>query len=304
MQNKNLYELSGAFGFSLIAVPLGSALAAIVLSVAYAYCVVFSPVATYYSILYSIGLGYGVAYCVKFITRFSHCRNMRFARSFGAIAGLFTIYASWAMFVQVLSMRDISNFELTKVQVFCDPGFVWLSAKSIAAEGWHTPFWSLKPSGGILWLIWVLEAFLIFAITWEYSQSSLVDRVYCELCQRWTVREKGILRVGTPRTVRKNREMLPENLKTPLFFPEFDGNAQEHVRYDVHSCPSCRHFFVVSAKALMFSRGEDGRFEKNGIELGPPCVVHQDIVDALSNWRRPDVHALDESDELMSGDSH
>ena len=284
-ETKNpIYRLSGNLGLGPVMIPIGGVIAIAVLSLAYAYINVYSPIAGYISILFVGGFAFGVGTAFSVLAHLSKCRNIGYTRVFGAIAGLLALYTSWAMFIQVLFARDIIGFEGSKLDIFMDPSFVWEAASLIADGGWYS-LGSFTPSGMILWIFWLVEAAIIVGLASFISASSLEGEVFCEACNDWADQENGITRLQRPKESGGVGDLAAENISLPLVLPPFERGKKRSLRFDRWHCSKCDQLDVLLLNSVEFSRDENGQWTENETPIGYPAVVPYDIVTQLMDWK-------------------
>ncbi len=183
---RSAYSHSGNPGLSLIAAPVVGAIVGVVLATIYAYVTVYFPF-VYFNVLFAIGLGIGVGASVVITLVLSKCRSRTVAAVLGAVVGLFTLYASWVLFLFVLMRQADVEFPWSDLPgFFMQPTAVWELVSALSETGWYSLVGGLTPTGVVLWVIWFLEAVLIVGLIGYLAAFGLDEGVFCERCSSWT----------------------------------------------------------------------------------------------------------------------
>lgn len=183
------YELSGNGGQAWLLPVIGAASAAAA-GHAYAWVNVYSPVAGYVSVLFSLALAYGAAWPVALAAQKLKVRNLTTLRLAGVGTGLLALYFAWVSFAWVLLYRFAEPPEF--LEIARSPAQLWEFVQAINAEGWYSLSGDLRPSGLVLWAFWAIEAAIIVGFTATLSTRRVDGRAFCEDCGRWMQDEEAI----------------------------------------------------------------------------------------------------------------
>jgi hypothetical protein len=151
----------------------------------------------YIGIIASLLWGLGAYYCSGWSIKITHLRNEPLAVFLGLIGAAVGFYVSWAGWVSLNVVATkyrfgefvISFFDFECLKYFLlHPQDLWDTVKLINVDG----TWLIKKmqvKGGILWVIWGLEAlfYLIIVIIFFSNKAGIP---YCEEIQTWLSKMK------------------------------------------------------------------------------------------------------------------
>ncbi len=177
-----VYKHSGKIGPALFIVPIASIIGATLLSLAYAYISVYSPIAGYISILFVAGFAFGTGMVVSFAGKLGKCRNTGFLHLAGFLTGLYAIYISWAIFTFALLKK--SGIDADLVHILSSPDALWTFVTTLNANGWYS-IKSWTPTGTVLWIFWGIEALMIAGISSILGANGIDSEIFCEKCSKW-----------------------------------------------------------------------------------------------------------------------
>ncbi|MHC4674669.1 MAG: hypothetical protein ACYTF1_19355 [Planctomycetota bacterium] len=266
-----VYKHSGKLGSSIIIVPIVSIIAALILSVAYSYANVYSPVAGYLSILLVIFYAFGIGVCISYAALLAKCRNTKFVVFVAFLTSLLAFYTQWVIFIYALLQRSSEPPEASPLAIFLQPGAVWEFARLINKEGWYS-LRSFTPAGTILWVFWVIE-FLIIVITIPASSVyAIVDRVFCERCMSWCRVRKNMFRLA----IAEDEELLncvsAGDIVAMEKLSAIGHQDAPSFQIDLHQCDTCNDTSTMQIKLITLSEEKDGKVKEQDEDL-TPCYI-------------------------------
>ncbi len=184
------YTPSGQIGPALWMAPLGGLISATLLSFIYAYISVYSPIAGYISIFFVLGFVFGTTSATGSFAKLGKCRNITFLKLTGFLVGLWSLYASWVVFLYAYLNR-FSDTDLNLVSMFLSPGVVWHMIEVLNVTGWYS-IKGTTPTGLALWFFWGIEALFVLGCNALMSDIPIRDKVFCENCDRWADKVAGV----------------------------------------------------------------------------------------------------------------
>jgi len=262
------HEFSGALGSALIITPLITTALALVLSLIYAYILVWSPIAGYVNLLFVGGFAFGLAMAVVYAVRQAKCRNQAVAMLAGAWTGLVALYASWAFFVFALVSR-FSNEGVGMLDVFLQPVVLWEFILNLNADGWYEIFGG-TPSGGLLWGLWGIEALIILGGAVLGGFSAFADVSFCESCNVWTEDAPFVGRRALP-SEGTSAVFSAENLQELEALPAPEEGLVPHLRLKAQQCPGCHSFTTAQLELVQYVE-DDGKISEKVDKLGGAYV--------------------------------
>lgn len=146
-------------------------LAAAILTPLYALLIDWNPL-IYVNFVASLILGGGIGVCTGIGGQHGKIRNSIIRITTALIVTVTTLYLLWFVKMGLFTEKWDPN-----------PASIWTSMKFVNALG---P-WSLKGTvakGGILWIIWLLEAGIITWLIFSVAVGMKKD-IFCESCQKW-----------------------------------------------------------------------------------------------------------------------
>jgi hypothetical protein len=196
---EKVYRHSGQLGMGPAMVPLIGVVAALLLSLAYAYITVYSPIAGYVTILFVAGYAFGLAFVMMMAGRLAKVRNNGFMTLAGLAIGLFAYYCAWASFESVCLSRwgEEGSEPPGYIELLTSPSTVWAVLLAINENGWYTIKGS-TPTGMALWIMWGIEAVIVVGATVAGGAASVSDEVFCESCDGWCEDVELGLTLGLP----------------------------------------------------------------------------------------------------------
>lgn len=185
------YQLSGSGGNAWLTFPVGVASGAAAAFV-YAWVNVYSPIAGYVSVLFSIGLAFAAIWPVAIAGKKLKVRSVATMRLAGATTGLATLYFAWAFFTWVFLFRYAADGPPDILDVVAHPANLWQFINAINADGWFSLGSSLTPNGALLWALWAIEAAIVIGGCVMFAPTKVQGRAFCEDCKAWMQDEEAI----------------------------------------------------------------------------------------------------------------
>lgn len=251
------YELSGRAGnIWLIGLPLGAILS-IVLSIIYAYIMVYNPF-IYFNLFIFIGFLIGIFFIQSLIVNIAKCRSTTATRIYGALIGVFILYANWSTFLYVILQRY--DLGMTLLEILSDPLQVVQLMSIIAEDGYYSLF-GANVSGIVLWIIWIIEAIGIIVAGIFGGQHVLHEEVFCENCNRWAEDINLDLRLSLQNkeaidaAIERNIGALAEAPTTISDYP--------HLKVIIHHCSQCENFSTINLDKMRREFKKDKYVEKS-----------------------------------------
>lgn len=252
------YTLSGKFSFTgflglLLAIPIGTAL----FGIAYGYASVYWPF-SWFNVISCVIYAGACGFLVSVAGYTAHVRSMALMRWLGSLTGLFAWYFGWAFWFYAWSDEQLFPW---------DPRDLASWIYDLAETGSWTALW-VTPKGIALYLVWIIEAGIIFIVVNFLSTASISGSVYCESCRNW----------AEPDTLEPPLEALAD--EDPLLKALEDGRMDllEHLRpaapeatlalqIQIDSCRMCKQVHSLSLFELRRSFDPNGEASVEKAEL-------------------------------------
>ena len=262
------YKLSGESGtIWIVGIAMGSILA-VLLSIVYAYIDVYNPF-IYLTLLVYIGYPFGIVLIQKLVIRVSKCRNLTSAYIYGALVGLFALYANWCTFLFVLLQRYEETVPLTDLML--NPGLVYEMASLISVDGWYELFGS-SISGWFLWLIWIIEAIGVILAGVIGGPSVMHEEVFCEDCNRWVEDIEFDLRLSATDESQITAS-LNDDISLLTNLPVSDRMETPHLRVNLHHCSECNNLSTADIDLMTLKQNDKGEIEEDHEDFSPVIIL-------------------------------
>ena len=177
------YKHSGHFSVpSAVIVLVASVAAGFLLACAYSYLILYIPIAGYITFLFSAGFGGILGVVIGAALTWQKVRNVWVAVGVTAAAALSAFYACWAVWIYAFLRR--AEVDVNLLPIFLQPDVLWGVIQKVNSVGaWTLRSW--EPTGTTLWIIWSIEALIIFGVTFLVALSAFLETPFCESCNSW-----------------------------------------------------------------------------------------------------------------------
>ncbi|MEQ6124225.1 hypothetical protein AAON49_08505 [Pseudotenacibaculum sp. MALMAid0570] len=168
MPPKNLfkkYEESGtAPVLNLLLAFISSLLIISFFSFIYNILLTLSPI-VYLNVLLVVGLGYCIAYTVRYLCLAFKIRNQRICFLATGIISLIIIYIQWVLFIYIYLANEINPLQDISIilELFISPDIIFNDIIQINSIG----TWEIRSTiinGPILWCVWITEAVILILV--------------------------------------------------------------------------------------------------------------------------------------------
>ncbi len=261
------YQFSGKWGWFLLAVAaIGMPLIALC-ALVYSYAVVYIPIAGYVTFLLLFGYVIAVGMILGMLAKIGKCRSPTGWLVVGSVGGLFAVYSAWVFFVVALVNQN-SPQPITTWQVVTHPHETLEIIGDIAENGWYS-IKSATPSGGILIIMWLIEAAIIAIAPVVILRGAIRNEMFCEKCTKWCpVKEVAHL---TPEQKGRKFTLADANIQSLLALVPLEKKKLPCVRAEVLQCPQCATTRGIRYAWLHEETDKDGKKEEKADER--PGVV-------------------------------
>jgi|GEM_PF-2682123 len=247
----SFYRPSGRVNFLrlLLWLPVTAAAVAAI-SVVYAAITYVNPF-VYFNAIVFFGMAVASAVTANTLASLARSRNTFASVAIGLLIGSLCIYMSHLYLVSKVVGADL-------MQLLSDPWALWQGVNSVAANGYYSMF-SIDIAGGILWLIWAVEATGIIGFSVFMARQQSSDKVFCEDCCAWATETEGVLVFQHTDLDKLKRQLLASDTD---FFSETLPVADDSSIYysiDQEICEGCDNIFAISLRQHRLSIDKDGK---------------------------------------------
>ena len=266
------YKLSGKAGnLWLVGVLLGPTLA-ILLSIIYSYIDVYNPF-IYLTIIVYIGYLFGIVLIQKLVIRIAKCRDVASSYIYGALVGVFAVYANWSTFLYVLLQRYEDSIPLS--EILLNPSVILELADEISNDGWYELFGS-QVSGGFLWFIWIIQICGVLLAGIIGGSAVLHEEVFCENCNRWVEDIDFDLRLSFTDEFKVNNS-VKNDIGILTEIPITEKNESPHIKVNIHHCSQCDNLSTVDIDLIKLEQNDKGELEENEEDFSPVILITNEL---------------------------
>ena len=256
MSQPSLYRASGESSirvfpwFFVVGMPLAA-----VAAILYAYLIVYIPIAGYITFLLSAGFGFLLGLAAYFVLRGGKVRSALKAGIYGGLLAVFGFYVHWAVWcAAVLARGDV---EVSALALVFNPAALMEVITGINGVG----AWSmhgLTPSGALLWVLWVIEAGLIF-VPALIMAVSVPSQPFCERCDVWCQDQGNLAQLDAQDPARARALAEAKDFTQLAALGAAASSAQEHLRVDLTICPQCTNMTTLSIHTITRKVDDKGK---------------------------------------------
>jgi hypothetical protein len=209
----------------------------------------------YLNILLVFGFVYAVSYVLSQVAKFGKVRNMILLGLSAFFFGILADYIGWVAWLAVAVGDPLFLFE------FFFPADIFYIISLVAEEG----AWTLSgttPTGGFLYILWIIEAcIVIFGIPY-LTLDMLAKTPFCEESNAWADK-KSQIGAFTPIA---DRTQFKQSVAQGNFsaFNQLKLSAENEMHYtslEVYECEQCRNFHVLNVNDVNIKINNKGRAE-------------------------------------------
>lgn len=297
-----VYKHSGRLGTGLFLLPIVGLLAAVLLSAAYAYAVVYTPIAGYVSLLFVGGLAFGLGWTIAKTGHIAKCRNTGFLAISGFVAGLIALYSSWAVFIFALFSKEAPELAASLDAYYLNPNFTWFWVRTISEDGWFSMFGG-PIKGTTLWVMWGIEAAIIVIGTVLFSMMNMDEKVFCEDCNQWCDSHDGPAVLEIPQDATVLETLTPENVDSLAQLDGAPAESEQYIRVDGWKCSACDRTSAIQAKIAKIVIDKEGKASEEAQELTEVWLVDTAAHDHVMRERPvKQYEAVEDDDDVSESD--
>jgi hypothetical protein len=218
------------------------------LGVAYGYADLYVKVYDIISFLILAAFAVAMGFAVYAILKWGKVRNMLVVAIIALSAGLLGWYASWVAWEYALLTREASAAP-TLWEIAQRPRGVYELAAFLNTRG----TFSLRGrviTGVELWIAWGIEALTLVGATALIPIRGLREQAFCENCQAWTRRQRGVLRLGHGDEDTLRRHVEAKNFDHFVRLGLVDRDRPVHLRVDLFDCARCDQTHLMSVSRV------------------------------------------------------
>ena len=238
------YSPSGKFpGVAIPVTFIGGCIASLIIAAAYAYAILYIPIAGTVTFLLTGGAAFGLGTVLTLLLNKTKVRNTAVAAAVSLAVALVFFYFAWSTWLFALMRRGDEPSDISWVALTLSPMAVWDLVNEVNRVG----AWNLKgstPTGGLLWFLWAIEAAILIGLP-TFIGLTVTSSPFCETADEWLEEQKAVLiGAGTPEEVVKQKAEMSDFAS--LFVPVTD--PADIISLSIWSTPRSElHTVVINA---------------------------------------------------------
>jgi len=221
---------------------LAGAVTAVLGGLAYGYAFYYIPVA-YLNVLFTLAFGAGIGFVVATAATACKVRSPRFVAAVNLGSTLLGLYVYWGAYL--LALAGIDRVGLV---AFWPPALLDFGRHLFENGSWGFQEDAVV-KGWFLAVIWIVETGVIVGLSMMIARTG-GDRPFCESCNEWTERERGVARLAADGSEPAWTAVLAGDLPSLASFEPAEPGARQFVRLDVARCPRCDESRFLTASAV------------------------------------------------------
>ena len=252
------------------------ALAALGLGAAYAYLSFYIPL-VYVNLIIAGGFGFALGWVAAKIAKMAKVRNASVLLGGGFLIGLLGLYFAWVFWIHAFSEFSMLSF---------NPGDIFNIMQLLGITGVWEIFGS-TPTGGMLYLIWALEAIIIIGVCVVVTKAFFTRQPYCEDCNTWTeemVISDRIEPIAEPKAFIQRLEAKDFTALTSLERVAADFPVRTKV--EISDCPDCNGNAYLTVELVKVTVDDEGKTSTNLIPLVENLKISHSDYMMLKDWRK------------------
>ena len=252
------YKHSGRFTpVGLVTAGLAGCIAATILAYAYGRGIILIPevklaaiAAIAFGCLVGAATGYGLIW--------GRVRNNLLGSLLSGCVSALALYISWAVWVaSTLESHHVAK-DVSWIALAQHPVALWNLVCDINQYG----TWSFSDgpttAGGILWIIWFLEAVCVIGGGAFVGSAVMQAHAFCESCGTWCKSGAKFI-LAVPQNVAQLKMQLEANDLHSVETLGPSAKGTDHLDVELDSCPQCRQFHTMSVVHTMIRRSKSGK---------------------------------------------
>jgi len=246
--NDAYYRHSGEWPLpaTLLALVTGC-VAGAVLSAAYAYAILYIPIAGYITFILTAGFGLGTGAVAGLLLKSAKVRNNTIAAVAGVVVGALACWGSWVFWIYALLHRADVDAPLAALAL--RPSLLWETIAKVNEVGaWNIH--GATPTGALLWALWGVEALIIFGGSAFASFAVISDAPFCESCSRWSQKEAGVCKSASGDIDELRPKLEAKSFAAIEQLGKVKEESSGFYRFDLRSCPRCHQTNTLTLQAV------------------------------------------------------
>ncbi|GEM_PF-749813 len=294
MREELYYKPSGgAPFFGLMITMIVGTLGGAVLSIIYALVNYYNPF-IYFTVIATGIFGAGCGGCAVMGLSLGKVRG-RLTNAFaGFIIGFASLYLAWVWYL-FLAARTAFGQGL----FFFDTTAMFSFMQLIAANG----MWEIggaTPTGGILYTIWVIEAFIVLipAILIAFS----ADTPFREPCNQWSEEMDCSVTFRVPEEIDQLRQSLEDENYSPLFENALMSPEDVCLHAKIHRCPKCDGSTWLELEQVSTWLNDKGEAQSSKNTVIKHLAISRQYADALLTLMPDSTNISSDESSVMDDD--
>jgi hypothetical protein len=166
-------------------------------------------------------------------------------------------YVAWVAWICALS--NDAETRISMIRLAVRPLVVWrliLGLNEVGVWGFSHD----SPVSGIpLWIVWFLEAAMIFFTSLAIARAIAKKRPFCENCGKWTIGPKTLVTTANMDTADLKQRLESHQLNFVSQLPTYSGTDWQYLDWNAYGCEACKNFNTLSVIRTQVKRDKRGK---------------------------------------------
>lgn len=232
----NLYRPSGKVG--VLGIFAGAATALVlgpVLGGLYAAAIAYIPF-IYVNVLLTLVFGAAIGFAMTLAMEMGKVRNTWVIVGGAFLGTCFVHYVGWMIWMAVMCFR--SDIPIPFFEIMFPPTFVMMIIDLSEVGAWTLR--GNPVSGVMLWIVWIVEALIVFGTSLAVAGSTGNSRPFCEACESWCTARNDVARfAGENDGDAIGQRLMALDLGVLAQTPRAHPQATAYFQVDIARCESC-----------------------------------------------------------------
>lgn len=190
----HLYEQSGKVGFLGLVAGVGTTLVlGPVLGGIYAAAIAYIPF-IYVNVLLTLLFGAATGFAITFAMKMGKVRNTWVMVGGAFLGTCFVHYVGWMIWMAVMCFR--SDIPVPFFEIVFPITFLMMVVELSEVGAWSIGSSGTAVTGVFLWIVWGLEALIVFGTSLAVAFFTADSEPFCEECETWCDPHDDVLRLS------------------------------------------------------------------------------------------------------------
>lgn len=190
------------------------------------------------------------------------------------LVALVGYYVCWGAWIYGKALQW--NQSVPMQEILLEPLRMWDVINAINDSGtWTIGHGNENVRGGALWLVWLIEAGIIFFTALKVAARMSNSTPFCEKCRQWCTAPRTIAQTVAVDAGELRQRLLGQDIAFARALPRYPAALGYFLSWSYQQCPACKQFSTLSVTSMNITRNKKGKISKSKKE-----IIRQLILDA------------------------